>query len=218
MTGGERGDVLNPAMNLPEIRANLTQLRRHEMHRAAEILGVEHRFLGFTDSGLPADGQNLPGRLLCPRPLTDTTAALVQAMREFRPQVVVAYDENGGYPHPDHIKTHQTTVAAFAACADEHRYPDAGDPWQPLKLYYTCAYSKSYFQAIYQAMTAAGLDSPHGMVLEQWDDDQPTWEITTQIHCADYFPIRHRALLAHETQIDPNGPALTCPVELEMTA
>jgi mycothiol S-conjugate amidase len=132
--------------------------------------------------------------------------------------VVVTYDERGGYPHPDHIKTHQVSVEAFAAAGDRDRYPEAGEPWQPLKLYYTCAYSKEYFEAIYRAMTARGLESPHGEVLKGWDDSQPSWAITTRVPCAGFFPARQQAMLAHATQVDPDGPVFSCPLELEQEA
>jgi hypothetical protein len=125
---------------------------------------------------------------------------------------------NGGYPHPDHVKTHQVSAETFAAAGDPDRYPGTGRPWRPLKLYCTCAFGKAYFQAIHEAMTAAGLESPAGELLEAWDDAQPTWETTTRVECAGYFPVRLRALLAHETQVDPDGPERSCPIELEQKA
>ncbi|WP_035847269.1 mycothiol conjugate amidase Mca [Kitasatospora azatica] len=219
MTGGERGSVLNPALDRPEVWADLPNLRRREMDRAREILGVDQRFLGFVDSGLPQGGEPLPEGCFALEPLESATEPLVRAIREFRPHVVVTYDENGGYPHPDHIKTHQVSVAAFEAAGDPDRYPQAGPPWRPLKLYYTCAFSKEYFQALYEAMTAAGLESPHGAVAEELAAaGLLSWEITTRVRCAQYFPTRLAALLAHETQVDPNGPERSCPLEIEQQA
>ncbi|MEU1432349.1 mycothiol conjugate amidase Mca [Nocardia sp. NPDC005746] len=218
LTGGERGDVLNPSMNRPEVWENLPRLRREEMERARQILGVGQQFLGFADSGLPGEGEDLHDGCFTLTPLTEATGPLVAAIRSFRPHVLVTYDERGGYPHPDHIKTHQVAVEAFSAAADPARYPDAGAPWQPLKLYYICAFSKAYFRAMYETMTGAGLNSPHGAVLESWDDTQPTWEITTQVHCPEYFETRKQAQLAHTTQMDPDGPVFQCPIELEQKA
>jgi mycothiol S-conjugate amidase len=218
MTGGERGDVLNPAMDRPEVWADLPRLRRLEMERAREILGVRQEFLGFTDSGLPADGEPLPADCFAVQPLETASRPLVAALRAFRPHVVITYDENGGYPHPDHIKTHQVTMEAFDAAADPARYPGTGEPWQPLKLYYTLAFSKAYFKAIYEAMTAAGLDSPHGEVLKELEGVEEKWEITSRVECAEWFPTRLRALLAHETQVNPNGPERSCPLEIEQQA
>ncbi|SDP01122.1 mycothiol S-conjugate amidase [Streptomyces sp. cf386] len=218
MTGGERGDVLNPRLDRPEVWAELPERRRREMARAREILGVDQKFLGFTDSGLPKDGEELPEGCFARQPLQTAARPLVEAIRAFRPHVVVTYDENGGYPHPDHIKTNQVAVEAFEAAGDAARYPGTGEAWQPQKLYYTCAFNKEYFEAIDKAMTGAGLDSPARAVLDNWPDAWPTWEATTRVECAEYFPVRRAALLAHETQVDPDGPELSCPLELEAAA
>jgi mycothiol S-conjugate amidase len=112
LTGGERGDILNKAMERPEVRANLAAVRRAEMARAREILGVRQQFLGFTDSGLPEGDPPppLPEGCFALEPLETAARPLVQAVRAFRPQVILGYDENGGYPHPDHVKCHQVTV------------------------------------------------------------------------------------------------------------
>src|ERR1700733_16303192 len=144
MTGGERGSILNPAMDRPEVLANLSSIRRAEMARARQILGVEQRFLGFIDSGLPEGDPKppLPEGSFGLVPLPEAAAPLVGLVREFRPHVILTYDENGGYPHPDHIKTHQVAVEAFEAAADPDRYPGTGNPWQPLKLYYFATFHK----------------------------------------------------------------------------
>jgi len=215
MTGGERGSVLNPALDRPEVWAELPARRQAEMARAREILGVQQRFLGFVDSGLVTDGA-VPADSFAAQPMEVALRPLVQAVREFRPHVMIAYDENGGYPHPDHVKAHQVAVAAFLAASDSSRFHDCGPVWSPQKLYYTCAFNRDYFEAIHRAMVDAGLDSPAGDVLAAWPEDWPTWEVTTRVECAEYFPIRRAALLAHETQVNPDGPELSCPLDLEM--
>src|SRR5438067_9846875 len=87
MTGGERGDILNKAMERPEVRANLPRIRREEMARAREILGVRQQFLGFTDSGLPEGDPPppLPEGCFALQKLEDAAAPLVRAVRAFRP-------------------------------------------------------------------------------------------------------------------------------------
>src|SRR5450432_3985873 len=112
LTGGERGDILNKAMDRPEVRADLPAVRRAEMARAREILGVDQQFLGFTDSGLPEGDPlpPLPAGCFALEPLEAAARPLVAAVREFRPHVMLTYDENGGYPHPDHIMTHKVSV------------------------------------------------------------------------------------------------------------
>ncbi|MGH8969078.1 MAG: mycothiol conjugate amidase Mca [Actinomycetes bacterium] len=219
-TGGERGSVLNPKLAHDEnVLANLTDVRRREMDAAREILGVRQDWLGWVDSGLP-EGDPLP-------PLPDgcfglmdvgvAAAPLVRLVRSFRPHVMTTYDENGGYPHPDHIMCHKVAVHAFEAAGDPDRYPDTGEPWQPLKLYYNQTFSKPRTIALHEAMLAEGLESPYGEWLERWDDREER-TINTHVRCADYFSVRDRALLAHATQVDPDGPWFACPQELQQKA
>jgi mycothiol S-conjugate amidase len=219
MTGGERGDILNKAMERPDIRANLASVRRAEMARAREILGVEQRFMGFTDSGLPEGDPlpPLPDGCFALEPLETAARPLVQAVREFRPHVLLTYDENGGYPHPDHIKTHQVSVEAFEAAGDPDRYPGTGEPWQPLKLYYFVTFHLAKFTALHEQMVELGLESPYGKRLEEWkqDPERPPLEITTKVPCADYFEVRDQALIAHATQIDPESSWFACPIEAQ---
>src|SRR3954470_15548276 len=154
LTGGERGDILNPAMDLPEVHGRMTEIRRDEMAKAAEILGVEHHWLGFVDSGLPEGDPPppLPDGCLGVVPLEEPVEELVRLIRKFKPHVMTTYDENGGYPHPDHIRCHKISVAAFDAAGDPTKYPDAGEPWQPLKLYYHHSFHYDRFVALHEAM------------------------------------------------------------------
>jgi mycothiol S-conjugate amidase len=207
-TGGERGDVLNPAVDSPGTRADLPAIRRREMAAAAEVLGVRHRFLGLVDSGLPAEGDPLPDGCFAALPLEAAATPLVAVIREFRPHVVITYDETGGYPHPDHIRTHEVTVEAFAAAPDPARYPGTGAVWQPQKLYYQAVLSRAWFEALHEATLAAGLESAMGSVLEELPLAEK-FPITTKIRCEEHFATRDRALLAHATQVDPAGPFFT---------
>ncbi|MEU4772331.1 mycothiol conjugate amidase Mca [Micromonospora sp. NPDC023644] len=220
-TGGERGSVLNPKMDRPDVWANIAEVRRAEMDAARAILGVEQAWLGFVDSGLP-EGDPLP-----PLPegcfaLQDVEVAagpLVRLIREFRPHVVTTYDEEGGYPHPDHIMTHKISVAAFEAAGDPERYPELGEPWQPLKLYYDIGFSKGKIMALHEGLLAAGLNSPYEEWIKRWEDRPDKGpRITTRVECADYFPVRDDALRAHATQIDPDGFWFQVPMEMQKQA
>jgi mycothiol S-conjugate amidase len=221
-TGGERGDILNPALkDDPAILADITEVRRREMERAREILGVEQVWLGFVDSGLPEGDPlpPLPPGCFALEPLEVAAAPLVAFVRSFRPHVILTYDENGGYPHPDHIKTHEISVEAFDAAGDPDRYPEAGEPWQPLKLYYHLTFHKDRLVALHEAALAAGLESPFGEWLERWEDKpEDADRLTTQVPCADYFAIRDAALIAHATQVDPTGRWFAMPLELQRAA
>ena len=229
LTGGERGDILNKAMERPEVRANLAMIRRSEMAAAREILGVRQRFLGFTDSGLPEGDPPppLPDGCFALVPLADATRPLVQAIREFRPHVLLTYDENGGYPHPDHIKTHEVAVEAFEAAADPDRYPECGEPWQPLKLYYFLTFHRARFTALHEEMLRRGLESPYAERVAEWAreeaeeldaDPHPPHEITTRVQCGEYFEIRNQALIAHATQVDPEGGWFAVPADAQRIA
>lgn len=220
-TGGERGSILNPKMDRPDVLENITEVRRREMEAARDILGIRQDWLGFIDSGWPEGDPRppLPEGCFALQPVEEAAEPLVRLMREFRPHVVTTYDENGGYPHPDHVMCHQVSVAAFEAAGDPERYPDAGEPWQPLKLYYHHSFHRSRTQALHDAMLARGLESPYAERLEKWKPD-PAWDarITTQVPCAEYFDVRDRALLAHATQIDPDGHWFACPREVHQEA
>jgi mycothiol S-conjugate amidase len=227
LTGGERGDILNPAMDRPEIKADMARVRSEEMARAREILGVDQLFLGFIDSGLPEGDPlpPLPDGCFAVTPLAEAAEPLVRAIREFRPHVIMTYDENGGYPHPDHVMTHKVAALAFEAAADPDAYPASGDPWQPLKLYYFATFHAAKYVALHQEMLRRGMESPYQKIFDEWaeqDKDQgkkaPSVEITTRVPCADFFEVRVAALKAHATQIDPNGVWFACPVEVQQAA
>ncbi|MFI6517127.1 mycothiol conjugate amidase Mca [Spirillospora sp. NPDC050679] len=220
-TGGERGDILNPAMDRPEIKADIGKVREQEMARAREILGVEQTWLGFVDSGFPEGDPlpPLPEGCFALEPLEAASEPLVRAVREFRPHVMLTYDEKGGYPHPDHVKCHEVSVEAFEAAGDPDRYPGTGDPWQPLKLYYHMTFSKERLVALHEAMERAELESPYGDWLKRFEDaPAPQWEVTTRVPCGDFFETRDKALLAHATQIDPNGFWFQCPLDVQREA
>lgn len=215
-TDGSRGDIQNPAMeDAPHPKRDMAGARRLEMNEAARILGIKQRWIGFVDSGLP-EGDPLPP--LAPgcfalQPLERAAAPLVRLVRNFKPHVILSYDENGGYPHPDHIMAHKVAVEAFHAAGDPERYPGTGEPWEPSKLYYDRAFSPERFRALHFALEEAGLQSPYAARLAAWLEAdaeghtpaQPVNQTTTQVECGDYFEVRDDALRAHRTQIDPAG-------------
>ena len=218
LTGGERGSVLNPAMDRPDVWAELPRIRRREMVDAARELGVRHRWLGFVDSGLP-EGDPAPPLApgcLARMPVEVVARSLVRVIREERPHVVLTYDESGGYPHPDHIMCHRVTVAAYDAAGDPGRHPGTGEPWTPSKLYYLRTMSIQRLLALDEAMREAGFPPPFAERLAAWRDrPDDSHRITTRVACADYFPMRDRALLAHATQVDPNSSWFACPLDLQ---
>lgn len=216
-TGGERGSILNPKLvGDSDVEENMAAIRRQEMATAAEILGVSHRWLGYIDSGLPEGDPlpPLPDGCFALTPIEDVAARLVAEIREFRPQVLTTYNENGGYPHPDHIMTHNASIAAVRAAADPEQYPEAGEPWQVSKVYYDQGFSPERITALHEAMLERGMQSP----FEGWISRRREREVrtaTTLVECADYFHLRDDALRAHATQIDPDGFFFAVPRDLE---
>jgi len=215
-TGGERGDILNPQLAAhADSIADLSQVRRDEMAAAAQALGVQHTWLGFVDSGLPEGDPlpPLPEGCFALEPVEVTTEALVRVIREFRPHVITTYDENGGYPHPDHVMTHTVSMAAFQAAGDPDAFHHAGPPWQPLKVYYTM-FSPERLRKLHQAMLDEGLESPFAEWIERLAD-RPERAIHTHVRCDDHFADRDAALLAHATQVDPDGMWFSIPMEIQ---
>jgi mycothiol S-conjugate amidase len=204
-TGGEEGDILNPAMDREDVRANLPAVRRAELEAAARIIGYDELvWLGYRDSGMPESEANSRPDSFARADLDEAVGRLVAVIRRVRPQVIVTYaDDQRGYPHPDHLRVHEISLPAFDASADPDRYPEAGPPWQPLKLYYT-SWSRARIEAMHKKFLELGLESPFG---EDWfkrpsQDDR----ITTRIDTAEAADVRRRALLAHATQVDPKSP------------
>ncbi|HEX7308268.1 mycothiol conjugate amidase Mca [Lentzea sp.] len=218
-TDGGAGSILNPAMDKPDVLENMVEIRREEMATAAKILGIQHRWLNFKDSGLPEGDPlpPLPEGCFALVPLEESVPPLVQAIREFRPHVVVTYDENGGYPHPDHIRTHEVSMAALDAAADPEYQPELGEAWETQKVYYGHGFSRAKILAFHEAMEARGIESPYTEWLANWSTDRPDVmdRVTTRVECADYFDVRDEALKAHATQIDPTSRWFAIPMEMQ---
>lgn len=219
LTDGGAGDILNPAMDLPGIRERILEVRREEIAKALAVLGVtEHYALDHPDSGwvedFDGDGSKVPPEAFWNVPLERVVADLVPLLRSTKPDVLVTYDETGGYPHPDHIRTHQVSIAAWHAAADPLLLPDAGPVHKVPKVYYQAGFHHAKIQALHDACLAAGLRSPFAEWLERWKDRAPV-RITTRVHCADHYATRDEALLAHASQIDPAGFWFGIPLELQ---
>ena len=214
-TGGERGSILNPKMESPENEANLAELRRAEMAKAAQILGIRQVWLGYVDSGLPEGDEELPPEAFARLDPEVAAGALVKVIREFRPQVLTTYDENGGYPHPDHIMCHKISMVAVTAAADPQAWPEHGAPWQVAKVYYDRSLHRGRFAALDAAMHQAGLGNPFTEWLERMGSDETESRLTTFIPCAEFFEVRDAALLAHATQVDPEGQWFAVPLEIQ---
>ena len=205
-TGGEEGEILNPALDTPEVHRDLAVVRRQELDRATAIIGYDELvMLGYRDSGMADSEANANPECFAAAPMEEATERLVAVIRRCRPQAMVIYgDDQTGYPHPDHLRVHDAGLAAFRAAGDREQFPDAGEPYQPAKLYYT-VHSAARFRAIHDKFEELGLESPFDEAWrDRWDsmpDDVPT----TVIDITDHTDVRRLALLAHATQVDPES-------------
>ena len=169
-------------------REKVAALRRGELESAAKLLGVDRLVtLGYRDSGMVGWPQNDDRAAFIHQPLDEVTSRISAILDEERPQVVVTYDANGFYGHPDHIFTHLATMAAAGAAEFVERV---------------------YFPAIPESMLAAFLDlaTGAGMVLPEWLEE-PDWGtpdelVQTEVDCTPWVRVKHAALAAHASQVD----------------
>lgn len=201
-TGGEEGDILNKAMDRPEIRDNIAQVRADELAASVKAIGYhELVWLGYRDSGMEDSESNNHPDCFAQADLDEATGRLVAIWRRLRPHVVITYsDDQQGYRHPDHLRVYDISALAWERCSDPSWYPWAGEPWTPLKMYYS-TWSRARLQAHHDKFTELGLESPYD---EKWFTRPSSDErITTKVDIAPFYEVRRAALLAHATQVDP---------------
>lgn len=214
-TGGEEGDLNNPALKEPgqpfhglddvATKHLLASMRPRELADSAKVIGFSRvEMLGYRDSGMADSPTNSNPECFHMANIDEATGRLVKFIREHRPQVMITYgDDQRGYPHPDHLKVHDISVLAFDRAGDDEWYPEAGPAWQPLKMYYS-VWSRARLTAVHEALLRLRGSSPYD---EKWFE-RPDLDhrITTRLHIGDYLWARSGALRAHKTQVDENEP------------
>lgn len=203
-TGGEEGDILNPAMDRPEVRADLAAVRLRELEAASALIGYDEVILlGYRDSGMPDSEANARPEAFANADLDEAVARLVEIIRRECPQVILTYgDDQQGYPHPDHLRVHDISVPAFELSGDSSYRPDLGEPFTPLKMYYS-VWSRARVAATHEKFLELGLESPFS---DDWFTRPSQDErVTTSIDIGPWFDVRLEALLAHATQVDPDS-------------
>ena len=219
-TGGDAGDVLNPKA-APIARQDMRATRVRELQAAVAAIGFTRTHeLGYLDSGYHEDPADVAEGTFARVPLDEPSGALAAILRRERPHVVVTYPENGGYPHPDHIMNHLVTMRGLELAEDPHA--DLGEalgadllPWRVPKVYATSTFPLERLDALHNAMMATHGQSPYTEWLEGRRDRVPQEVPDARVRCAAQFPRRDAALLAHVSQIDPEGFWFGVPRDLE---
>jgi mycothiol S-conjugate amidase len=216
-TGGEAGDVLNPAMDLPGVAENIAEYRRKELAVAASIIGYgEIVHLGYRDSGMPGSEHNAHPLAFVNAATNAALETVVEVVRRVRPEVVFGYADNKRYPHPDHLKVHELTVALTAAAADPSRYAGAGPPWK-IPLVVAPKVTVRRTRALHDEMVRRGLESPLAGRLNERSRADDT-DVTVRVNVAGYVERARNALAAHATQIDPGGHWFAVPLDVVESA
>jgi mycothiol S-conjugate amidase len=215
-TRGEAGDILNPRMDRPGIKERMAEIREAELETALDLLGVEGVYqLGYRDSGMPGAESNDHPEALWKADPDEAVGRLVEIIRSERPEVVLCYDQSKGYEHPDHIRVHEWGTRAFFEAGDGDKFPNGGAPWRPTKLYYFATFTRKRMVALHEAALEEGIESPFAGFIDHWDEmgfEEP--EISAQVDVTDQIELRSKALLAHATQIDPDGFWFAIPDEM----
>jgi len=214
-TGGEEGDLQNPqlaeaggpffGLDPAQTKAKLAELRPRELDESVAAIGyTDLVMLGYRDSGMPETEPNQHPQSFNMAPIDESTGRLVKVIREYRPQVLLTYpDDQQGYPHPDHLRVHDISMLAFERAGDPGWYPEAGEVWQPLKLYYS-VWSRARLLAWHDVFVEMGLESPY--TAEWFERPNHDDRITTRIPITpEQWSARNRALRAHATQVNPEG-------------
>ncbi len=201
-TRGEVGDIADPSL---ATRETLAAVREKELLCAARELGIaDVIFLGYRDSGMIGSPENDHPEAFINAPATRVVPELVKIIRRERPDVVITFEPNGGYGHPDHIAVHHHTVAAFHAAGSLYRYPEEGDPWQPARLFYT-AIPRRVFLEVRERLTARGIDTHD---LDAWLAAGMGWpdeQINVILDVSDSVDAKWRAIRCHRTQVGPDN-------------
>ncbi len=211
-TRGEVGEIVDPSIAHPH---TLPEVREAELRAACGLLRVSAlHLLGYHDSGMMGTPENDDPRCFWRADLVAATGRLVALIRQHRPQVLVTYDENGFYGHPDHIQANRITVAAFHAAGDPARYPEQGlPPWAPQKLYYT-AVPLSGLVAFGQRLRELGIRAPFPEDPAHAQFGTPDERIAATVDVRAYAGVKREALAVHRSQVDPNHFFLALPTEV----
>ncbi|MEO8287234.1 MAG: PIG-L family deacetylase [Chloroflexota bacterium] len=241
-TGGEEGEIHDPDLDPEEARPRLREIRLEELRRGTALLEIDDlELLGYRDSGMVGTEANADPSNFHNADLEEATNKLVMLVRRYRPQIMITYDEFGAYGHPDHIKANVITRAAFDKAGDPTYALDLGEPWTPLKLYYThwndegWEKAKAVFEERglkwpfdreeeqpdtdpeHQSIEEAVVEHEQAVEAAKEEDKPPAYvppPTTTRIDVHDFAALKMESARQHRTQFDPNGVFMSVPEDI----
>lgn len=206
-TRGEVGEIADPSLATPE---TLGQVREEELRRAAQWLNLSNLyFIDYRDSGMDGTAENKDPRAFMNADELEAIGRIVKVIREFKPTVMVTFDETGGYGHPDHLAISKWTTSAFHQAGDPTCYPDAGLAFAPKRLYYA-SMPRSGIRRLQEFLKTTGADSVFAK-MDPTKMGMADERITNRINVAPYVELKRKSLSEHKTQMDPNSPFAKIP-------
>jgi LmbE family N-acetylglucosaminyl deacetylase len=213
-TLGEAGKIHDPSLGT---REQLAEIRERELRCACKVLGISKlHLLGYRDSGMAGSPDNDDPRSLVQADPVEVVGKIVRVMRQVRPQVVVTFEEGGGYGHPDHMAIHRYAVTAFQAAGDPRQYPEhlamGLEPYLPRRLFFT-ALPRRFFRGLAQRLEEMGL-ADHLTGFDWESMGIPDELCTTEIDVSAYVDTKLQAFQCHRSQFSRNGPFSLIPPEV----
>jgi LmbE family N-acetylglucosaminyl deacetylase len=244
-TNGEEGEIHDPDLDPEEARPRLGEIRRKELQAAVDILKIDDvELLNYRDSGMAGTEANARTDNFHSADREEATRKLVALVRKYKPEILITYDENGAYGHPDHIACNVITHATYEKASDSSYHPELGEPWRPSKLYYT-HWADGNWERAREMMKERGIKWPwdeeeqkdedpehqsdeegiaehQEQVEEAKEEGKPPEYVppptTTRIDVRKYVPQKRQAAIVHRTQFSPEGAFRSLPDDIAEVA
>jgi N-acetyl-1-D-myo-inositol-2-amino-2-deoxy-alpha-D-glucopyranoside deacetylase len=216
-TDGAEGEIHDPNLDQDEARPRLAQIRAEELACSVDALGggaIHHHMLGYRDSGMIGTDSNGHPDCFWQADLAEATRRLTEIVRAARPSVIVSYDENGNYGHPDHINAARVARDAYLA--------SAGEPWAVSRFHEVAFVRERWFELM-TAMKERGIELPWDMDEQVEESDAVEFgradaEVTTRVDVSASVDAKRRSMACHKTQRQDLGWLLDLPDDLASRA
>lgn len=212
VTKGEAGEISDPSLATPE---NLGEVREAELRCACAAIGIsELHLLGYCDSGMDGTPENDKSTAFIQADPDEIRFKLVKLIREIKPHVVITFEPNGWYGHPDHIATGRFANESYDLVGDPEAYPEAGPPWQPFRLFHA-AFPRSQFKVIFDYAQEHDIDisAYESIPIEELDPIEE--QITHILDIRESFDIKLASLRCHQTQFGEDNLFRRIPPEVQ---